>query len=256
MAKAEGVGVAIVTGAAKRIGRAIAEDLAEHGWAVAVHYHQSEVEAEAVAGGIRTRGGCAVAIRGDLAELLTLHKIVDATADALGVPSLLVNNASIFERDTAGALDAALFERQMKINVTAPVFLAEAFVARLPAGGEGNIVNLIDQRIWRPNPRYFSYQISKSALAAATVAMAQAHAPRVRANGIAPGPTLPNIRQDETQFRRQTDRLPLGHGPELAEFGRTVRYLVETRSITGQVIGLDGGQHLAWRNDRTSVLDD
>ena len=247
---------ALVTGGARRIGRAIAEDLAAHGWAVAIHYRSSRDDAAALADAVRKRGGRAAVVAGDLADLPRLDRIVIDAASALGPLTLLVNNASIFERDTAGSLDLALFERQMAINLTAPVFLADAFVKQLPAGAEGNIVNLIDERIWRPSPRFFSYQISKSALAAATVALAQALAPRVRVNGIAPGPTVPNIRQDDAQFRRQTEQLPLGHGAELAEFGRTVRYLVETRSITGQVIALDGGQRLGWRTPDMAELDE
>src|SRR2546430_13360875 len=241
--------IALVTGGARRIGRAVAEDLAAHGWAVAIHYNHSRDDAVALADAIRGKGGKAAVVQGDLADPQRLEGIVAEAASALGSPTLLVNNASIFERDTVGSLDLALFERQMAVNLIAPVFLAEAFVKRLPAEAEGNIINLIDERIWRPTPRFFSYQISKSALAAATVALAQALAPRVRVNGIAPGPTVPNIRQNDAQFRRQVEQLPLGRGPDLAEFGRTVRYLVENRSITGQVIGLDGGQHLAWRTD-------
>jgi NAD(P)-dependent dehydrogenase (short-subunit alcohol dehydrogenase family) len=247
--------VALVTGGARRIGRAIAEDLAAHGWAVAIHFNRSRADAEDVASGIERRGGRAAIVQGELADLDTLDRIVGEASAELGRLTLLVNNASIFERDTVGALDLELYQRQMAVNLTAPVFLAEAFVKRLPGEVEGNIVNLIDQRIWRPSPRFFSYQISKSGLAAATVALAQALAPRVRVNGIAPGPTVPNIRQDDAQFRRQIGHLPLGRGPDLAEFGRTVRYLVEARSITGQVIGLDGGEHLEWRRDATSALD-
>jgi NAD(P)-dependent dehydrogenase (short-subunit alcohol dehydrogenase family) len=247
--------VALVTGGGRRIGHAIVEDLAAHGWAVAVHYNRSRGDAEALAGGIRTRGGRAVAVQGDLADPAKLDWIVAEATAGLGSLTLLVNNASIFERDTVGSLDPEAFAKQMAVNLTAPVFLAEAFAKRLPAHAEGNIVNLIDQRIWRPTPRFFSYQISKSGLAAATVALAQALAPRIRVNGIAPGPSLPNARQDEAQFRNQTEHLPLQRGPELAEFGRTVRYLVENRSITGQIIALDGGQHLAWKSDTLSALD-
>jgi NAD(P)-dependent dehydrogenase (short-subunit alcohol dehydrogenase family) len=244
--------VAIVTGGARRIGRAIVEDLAAHGWAVAIHFHRARDDAEALAAAIAGRGGKATAVGCDFATEADVGGLIGAATAALGPASLLVNNASTFEKDTVGALDRGVWERQMAVNLTAPVFLAEAFAAALPQGAEGNVVNLLDQRIWRTTPRYFSYQISKSALHAATVTLAQALAPRVRVNGIAPGPALPNITQDEERFRRQTQGVLLGRGPALAEFGATVRYLVETRSITGQVIGLDGGQHLAWRTGEAS----
>ncbi len=248
-------GVALVTGGARRIGRAIVEDLAAHGWAVGIHFHTSRREAEEVARALYQRGARSAVVQADLADTHTLDGVVAEVERALGAPTLLVNNASIFERDTVGALDIALFERQLAINLTAPVFLAEAMAKRLPEGVDGNVINLIDERIWRPTPNYFSYQIAKSALAAATIALAQGLAPRIRANGIAPGPSLPNITQDVDQFRRTTERLPLRRGPELAEFGRTVRYLVENRSITGQIIGLDGGEHLAWEGDVINALE-
>jgi NAD(P)-dependent dehydrogenase (short-subunit alcohol dehydrogenase family) len=239
--------VALVTGGARRIGRAIVEDLAAHGWAVAVHCHNSRDEADSLATAICTGGGTAVVVPGDLLDVANFGGVVAQAQSALGPLTLLVNNASIFERDTVGSLDLALYERQMAINLTAPVFLTEAFAKQVPQDLEGSVVNVLDQRIWRPTPSHFSYQISKSALATATHVLAQALAPRVRVNGIAPGSTIPNIKEDPDEFRRGLERLPLGRGPDLAEFGRTVRYLVETRSITGQVIGLDGGQHLVWR---------
>jgi NAD(P)-dependent dehydrogenase (short-subunit alcohol dehydrogenase family) len=248
--------VALVTGGARRIGRAIVEDLAAHGWAVAIHCHNSRDEAESLATAIRSGRGHAVVVQGDLLEVANLKGVVTAARSALGPLTLLVNNASIFERDTVGGLDLALYERQLAVNLTAPVFLAEAFATQVPQGVEGSVINVLDQRIWRPTPSHFSYQISKSALATATLVLAQALAPRVRVNGIAPGSTIPNIKEDPDEFRRGLERLPLGHGPDLAEFGRTVRYLVETRSITGQVIGLDGGQHLAWRRRESAIASD
>jgi NAD(P)-dependent dehydrogenase (short-subunit alcohol dehydrogenase family) len=255
MTDARPVGIAVVTGGARRIGRAIVEDLAAHGWSVAIHFHQSRAEAERLAKALYLKGARTAVVYGDLADTRSLDRIVGEAEAALGAPTLLVNNASIFERDTVGSLDIGLYERQMAINLAAPVFLAEAVAKRLSAEAEGNVINIIDERIWRPTPRYFSYQISKSGLAAATIALAQSLAPRIRVNGIAPGPSLPNINQDAVQFRRMTERLPLGRGPDLAEFGRTVRYLVENRSITGQVIGLDGGEHLAWEGDVTNALE-
>lgn len=240
--------VALVTGAAVRIGRAIVEDLAAHGWAVAIHYGQSRDAAEELAARCRVRGTGAVTVGADLAETGAPARVVAAAVEALGPLTLLVNNASLFEKDTAGALDEAVWQRQMSVNLTAPVFLSEAFFRQLPEGAEGNIVNLLDQRVFNPTPSHVSYQVSKSALHAATITLAQALAPRVRVNAIAPGPALPNVHaSDDTAFLRRVAALPLGRGPELADFGRTVRYFVESRAVTGQVIALDGGEHLDWR---------
>ncbi|HET7715361.1 MAG TPA: SDR family oxidoreductase, partial [Bauldia sp.] len=200
-------------------------------------------------------GGRASVISADLADLAEVPRVIYDSATKLGKPSLLVNNASIFEEDHVGSLEPAFFNRQMTINFTAPVFLAQAFAETLAEGTEGNIVNIVDQRAWRTAPTYFSYQMSKSALWAATRTMAQGLAPRIRVNAIAPGPTLKNIRQDPEKFQAQIEAIPLARGPDLAEFGRTVRYLVENRSITGQMIGLDGGQHLVWETPDMADFD-
>lgn len=247
--------VAIVTGAGRRIGRAIAQDLAGHGWAIAIHYNRSRIEAESVAAGIAKSGGRAALFQADLADVSALAPAVNEIAAILGKPSLLVNNASMFVDDTGGALDAAVFQRQMTVNLTAPIFLAQAFAAALPDGVEGNVVNLVDQSVCKPTPRHFSYQLSKVALWEATRMLAQSLAPRVRVNAIAPGPTLKHAAQTEAEFAARIDTVLLKRGPVLTEFGNTIRYLVENRSITGQMIGLDGGQHLAWDTPDVAELD-
>jgi NAD(P)-dependent dehydrogenase (short-subunit alcohol dehydrogenase family) len=247
--------IAIVTGGARRIGRAIVEDLAAHGWAVAIHCNASRIEAESLAAKITGSGGRAAVVAADLADLDAAAGVVHESETKLGKPSLLVNNASILVEDHVGTLTAALFNRQMTVNFAAPVFLAQAFAGALAEGDDGNVVNIVDQRAWRTAPTYFSYQMSKSALWAATRTMAQALAPRIRVNAIAPGPVLRNTRQAVGDFDAQSVALPLGHGPDLAEFGRTVRYLVENRSITGQMIGLDGGQHLVWETPDMAEFD-
>jgi len=236
--------VAIVTGGARRIGRAIVEDLAAHGWAVAIHCNSSRIEADSLAASIVGAGGAAAVVQADLADLGAVGGVVYDSATKLGKASLLVNNASILAEDHVGTLEPGRFNRQMTVNFAAPVFLSQAFAEH--ADSDANIVNIVDQRAWRTAPTYFSYQMSKSALWAATRTLAQALAPRIRVNAIAPGPVLKNTRQDPGDFAAQTVALPLGRGPDLAEFGRTVRYLVENPSITGQMIGLDGGQHLVW----------
>lgn len=238
--------VALVTGGARRIGRAIVEDLAANGWAVAIHANRSREEADRLAASIHTGGGRATVVVADLEDIEGLPSVLADASASLGPLTLLVNCASIFEPDAIGTLDAKLWNRQLTVNLSAPVFLAQAFAAQLPAGVDGNIVNIVDQRVLKPTPRHFSYQLSKSALFTATTTLAQALAPRIRINAIGPGPTLPSERQSEEEFRHQADALPLRHGAGLEEFGRTIRFLVETPSITGQMLALDGGQHLMW----------
>ncbi len=235
-----------MTGAAQRIGRAIAEDLAAHGFAVAIHANASIESARRIAAEITGKGGRAVALECDLADAAATEQLVGRAVEALGPLGVIVNNASLFKPDNLRRLDSALWDRHFDVHVRAPSILARDFDRQLPAGSGGLIVNIIDQRVWNPTPRYYSYTLSKSALWMATRTMAQALAPRIRVNAIGPGPTLPNERQSEEDFQAQTAALLLQSGPGLDEFGRTIRFLVDTPSITGQMIALDGGQHLAW----------
>lgn len=237
---------ALVTGGAKRIGKAIVEDLAAHGFAVAIHANASAEEAEALAATILARGQQAAVVQCDLSDCVATARLVAAARAAVGPLDLLVNNASLFQPDTVGEFDDALWDRHFSVHVKAPSILARDFVRQLPPGSTGSIVNIIDQRVWNPTPRYYSYTLSKSALWMATRTMAQSFAPDVRVNAIGPGPSLPNERQDDAAFQAQVEGLILRRGPDLGEFGRTVRFLFDTPSITGQMIALDGGQHLAW----------
>ena len=240
-------GTVLVTGAGRRIGKAIAIDLAAHGFHVAIHANRSGAEAEAVAASIRDAGGRADVFLADLSDSAAVRGLHDEVSDRLGPPDVIVNNASVFQGDDVRGFDEALFDRHFAIHLKAPVILAEAMAAGLPEGRDGLIVNIIDQRVWKLTPRFFSYTLSKSALWTATRTMAQALAPRIRVNAIGPGPTLSNERQKASDFERQAAAVPLGHGPELTEFGATIRYLHQARSVTGQMIALDGGQHLAWQ---------
>lgn len=238
--------VALVTGAAKRLGRSIAEDLARHGFAVALHANHSLKEAEEVAASLIALGHKAVAVQADLSNVNETQALVGAAASALGPVGLLVNNASVFEEDNADQFDATRFAKHFDVHVRAPAILAAEFVGQLPADRQGLIVNVIDQRVLALKPTFFSYTLSKATLWTATRTMAQAFAPRVRVNAIGPGPTLISDRQRIEDFDAQIATLPLKRGPELGEFGRTIRFLFDTPSITGQMIALDGGQHLIW----------
>ena len=237
---------ALVTGGARRIGRAISLDLAAHGFSVAIHCNRSREQANALAEQIKTSGGRAAVIAADLLDGEAAAQLLPAAAAALGPIGLVVNNASLFEDDSVTDFDDGAWDRHFDVHVKAPAIIARSFAATLPEGHEGLIVNIIDQRVWALTPRFFSYTLSKAALWAATRTMAQALAPRIRVNAIGPGPTLANNRQDAADFERQTQALILKRGPALDEFGATVRYLWEARSVTGQMIALDGGQHLAW----------
>jgi NAD(P)-dependent dehydrogenase (short-subunit alcohol dehydrogenase family) len=244
--------IALVTGSARRIGKAMALDLAAHGFSVAIHANSSRAEAEAVAGAIRADGGAAEVFIADLSESAQARKLYAEVTARMGSPDLIVNNASVFEDDDVSRFDEALFDLHFAIHLKAPAILAEAMANGLPEGREGLIVNIIDQRVWKLTPRFFSYTLSKSALWTATQTMAQALAPRIRVNAIGPGPTLANDRQQPDDFDKQAASVLLGRGPELSEFGATVRYLYQARSVTGQMIALDGGQHLAWETPDAS----
>ena len=238
---------ALVTGGARRIGRAIAERLASEGYAVAVHCHRSTAEAQGLCAALNGAGGRAAMVQADLAEADEVARIVPEAAVKLGPLTLLVNNASLFEPDALQDLDAGRWDRHFAVNLRAPALLARDFAAQLPANVAGAIVNIVDQRVWRLNPRFFSYTLTKSALFTATRTMAQALAPRIRVNAVGPGPTLTSARQDEGDFARQSGALPLGRGPSPEEIAEAVVYLAGAASVTGQMIAVDGGQHLAWQ---------
>lgn len=237
---------ALVTGAARRIGRAIATDLAEAGFAVAIHANRNADEAETLAATLRQNGAVAAAVTADLETALAAAELLANAEAAIGPIGVIVNNASVFIADGADRFDEAVFDRHFAVHVKAPLAISAAFANRAQGRG-GLIVNIIDQRVWALTPRFFSYTLSKSALWTATQTMAQAFADkRIRVNAIGPGPTLANERQNAADFAAQARSVPLGYGPDLPDFGRTIRYLFDTPAITGQMIALDGGQHLAW----------
>src|SRR5215218_3146300 len=238
--------VALVTGGAQRIGRRIVERLAEEGYAVAIHCRRSTDEAEKMASRIREVGGQAAVLQADLADAGAVERLVPEAVRALGPLSLLVNNASEFEPDEVGTLSQDRWDRHFAVNLRAPAFLARDFAHQLPADGQGCIVNIVDQRVWKLTPQFFSYTLTKAALFSATQTMAQALAPRIRVNAIGPGPTLSNVRQGDEDFAKQSEAVLLGRGGTPDEIADAVLYLAKARSVTGQMIAVDGGQHLAW----------
>lgn len=247
----ESLGPALVTGGGRRIGAAIVRALSRAGRAVAIHANASRDEAERLASEIRAAGGRAAVVSCDLADPAAPARLVAEAARALGPLSVLVNCASSFETDAVGALDAAAWDRQMAVNLRAPVFLAEAFATQVPQGTKGCVVNILDQRVLKPTPRHVSYTLSKAALMTATVTLAQALAPRVRVVAVGPGPTLASTRQSISDFERQSAAVPLGRGPTPEEIAAAVLYLAGADSVTGAILPVDGGQHLAWKTPDT-----
>ncbi len=241
---------ALVTGGSQRVGRAICLALADAGYDVAVHYRSAPDEAQATLEDLRAKGRRAVALAADLTDETAVAALPAQAADPLGPVTLLVNNASLFHDDRFGKLERDLWEAHLATNLRAPIVLAEAFAATLPSSaedGEACVVNILDQRVLKPNPQFFSYALSKSALWTATRMMAQALAPRIRVNGVGPGPTLASIHQDAEAFAAEAAATPLQRSATPPEVAAAVLYLARARAVTGQMIAVDSGQHLAWR---------
>ncbi len=243
---------ALVTGAGQRIGRACALALGELGYAVAVHYHRSGEAAAAVATAIRDRGGRAVTLAADLADEAQVKALLPRAADALGPVGVLVNNASVFENDTVDTVTRERWDAHLAVNLRAPFVLIQEFARQLPADAGGSIVNLLDERVWSLTPYFVSYTLSKAGLWTLTQTMALALAPRIRVNGIGPGPALPSPRQSHEQFLQQCQSMPLRRGTAPAEIAAALRFILAASAMTGQMIALDGGQHLGWAQPRHS----
>ena len=248
--------VALVTGAARRLGRAMALALAEDGCDVAVHYGSSEEEAEATAADIRALGRRAETFRADLLDEAQIATLVPSVAERLGPPTLLVNNASVFEYDSLAGATRDGWDRHMMSNLRAPFVLTQAVAALAPdpvpdAAGEpvaqAQVVNMIDQRVLKPTPEFMTYSIAKAGLWWFTRTAAQALAPRLRVNAIGPGPTMRGARQSEAHFSGQRAGTILARGADPDGIVRALRYFLTSPSVTGQIICVDGGQHLAWR---------
>ena len=238
--------VVLVTGAARRVGRAIALDLAAHGFDVALHYRSSRDEAEATAAEVRACGARAQCFAADLSDEAACRALVPAVAAAMHRIDAVVNNASHFEYDNAETFSYAAMDAHWRANTAPAVLLAQALAAHLRGCSEvGCVVNLLDQKLWNPNPDYFSYTLSKAALETATTLLAQALAPQVRVVGVAPGVTLVSgMAMDDAGFKHAHQMTPLGRSSTPDDIARTVRFAIESRAITGTTILVDGGQHL------------
>jgi NAD(P)-dependent dehydrogenase (short-subunit alcohol dehydrogenase family) len=238
-------GAALVTGGARRIGRALVGAAADAGFDVAIHVRAVDDEAEAAAAEVRARGRKATILTCDLRKEAATVALVSEAETELGPITLLVNNASVFEEDAFSDMNRASWDAHIETNLRAPLVLAQAFARRLPADREGLIVNILDQRVLRPAPHFFSYSLSKAALWDATRMLAQALAPRIRVNGVGPGPTLPSIHQDEAAFAAEAQATLMARPTSPAEIAQALRYFIDAPSVTGQMIAVDAGQHLA-----------
>jgi NAD(P)-dependent dehydrogenase (short-subunit alcohol dehydrogenase family) len=243
--------VALITGSARRIGRAIALDLARAGWSIGLHYRSGHQEAAELAREIGVIGGEVVTLQCDFADTADVASLLPRCVSALGAPACLVNNASVFEFDVLSTLTPASWARHLGVNLTAPVMLSQAFAESLPPALSGNIINVIDQRVWAMTPEFFSYSLSKSALWSATRMLAQALSPRIRVNAIGPGPALRSIHQRPDEFDAEVASTILRRGTSPQEIAAAVRFILDAPAMTGQMIALDGGQHLRWFSEVT-----
>lgn len=248
-------GVALVTGGAKRIGRAISLLLAQDNWDVVVHYNSSRDAASALCSEIAESGARSEMAAADLSDIPGLDDLVARSARPFGPITLLVNNASDFQFDDLGSMSPESWHRHLSVNTAAPVFLARAMAAQLPAGTNGNVINLIDQRVWRMSPEFFSYTVSKAALWDATRMLAQGLAPRVRVNAVGPGPVLQSVHQSAEDFAAEASSTLLGRATAPEEIAAAVRYILSAPAMTGQMIALDSGQHLNWSSELNPASD-
>ena len=238
--------VAIVTGAADRIGAAIARRLAAAGWAVLIHYRSSAEKAEALADEIRAAGGRADTVQADLAARDQRRELIGKAAQSFGPLTLLVNNASMFSKDAATDLDEELWDAHFAVHAEAPAFLARDFAAQLPQGAAGNIINIIDERVLDLSPAHFSYTLSKSVLWTMTRTLAQSLAPRIRVNAIGPGPAVAPPGVSQAAHDKRNAELPLGGAAGAEGLADGVMAILSLHTMTGQMIALDGGEHLEW----------
>jgi NAD(P)-dependent dehydrogenase (short-subunit alcohol dehydrogenase family) len=245
---------ALITGAAKRVGRAIALELAGAGYDIAIHFRESSGDAAGLAREIEGLGRRAALVQADLEDEAAVAAMLPGAAAQLGPVTALVNNASLFVRDEAMDVTREGWDRQLAVNLRAPFVLMQQFARLLPPDAPGAIVNMLDQRVWNYTPHFVSYTVSKAGLWTLTQTMALALAPRIRVNGVGPGPILPNDNQSAEQFHTHWSSLPLRRKIDPADVARTVRFLIESPALTGQMIAVDGGEHMAWAQPKRGVV--
>lgn len=240
-------GAALVTGGGQRIGRAISLELAKSGWAVAIHYMTSASAAKGLVKEIEKLDGKALAISADLRDPEAVDRLIPSVERELGPVTCLVNNASVFDRDEVRSATLNSWQSHIDVNLRAPFFLIQSFANQVPVDSYGQVINIIDERVWNLTPHFSSYTVSKAGLWTLTQTCALALSPKIRVNAIGPGPTLPNKRQSWDQFKIQRAATPLGIGATPEEIASAIKFILSAPAMTGQMIALDGGQHLKWR---------
>lgn len=238
--------VALVTGAAKRLGREIALVLARNGWDIAIHYRASQSDAETLAGEIRALGRRVCLVDADLSNESQVQTIVARARSGLGAIQVLVNCASVFEDDRISSVTRESWDRHLETNLRAPLVLSQNFAAQLSGGERGAIINIIDQAVLNLTPQFLSYTVSKAALWTLTQTLAQGLAPMIRVNAVAPGPSLKASHQSQQNFDNQVQSTLLKRPSLPEDIAGAVLYLVNAPSVTGQMIAVDSGQHLGW----------
>lgn len=249
-------GAALVTGAGKRVGKALALALADAGYDIAAHYRSSKAEVEDTLAQVKAKGRNGVSLQADLSLEGETAALVPDARKALGPVTLLVNSASVFEHDDIASMTRRSWDMHMETNLRAPLKLAQDFASQADAGQNNLIVNIIDQRVLKLTPQFLSYTLSKAALFTLTKTLAQALGPEgIRVNGIGPGPVLKNPRQSDEDWRRQNEATVLKRGATPQDIADALIYLAGARSVTGQMIAVDGGQHLAWQTPDVMVKE-
>jgi len=244
----------LITGAAKRIGRAIALDMARNGYDVVIHHHKSFGQAAELVAEITSLGVKAVEVSCDFKNRTEVAQLLFNAQKAIGSSiDILINNAAVYEKDTFDTVTDESWDLHMGVNLHAPFVLAQAYAKSLPDNIQGNIINIIDQRVWKLNPKFMSYTLSKSGLWTLTQTMAQALAPNIRVNAIGPGPTLASKHQKRDSFTSEEKNVLLKTGPKLEEISAAIQFILNSPSLTGQMIALDGGQHLAWQTPDINI---
>ena len=239
-------GVAIVTGGSKRIGKSIVKKLSFLGWKVIIHYNSNKNDALSLQKEIQKKGGAASIIKANLNSSKATEELISKSEKKFGKLTLLVNNASIFENDSVHSLTIDTWDIHNNVNTRAPLLLSQSFAKLLPKKEPGVIINIIDQRVFSPRPDFISYSSSKNSLFWLTKVLAQALSPKIRVCAIGPGPTLKGARQTDNDFKNQSQSVPLGNGSSPEDISQAIEFILNASSFTGQMITLDGGEHLDW----------